>query len=109
MQRLDRLDVAPIGKTKGKRFVSLVAEHGPTKRPKRWFDSITYLWSEKMNCSANVYWIIPILLTVVVICMLIRPYTPSAMFDVGPLERVLWVIPILATWLAFFVGLWLAR
>ena len=54
-------------------------------------------------------WLIPVLLNVLILGFVLRPYKPSGMFDVGPIERVLWIVPLLLTWVVFFAFLWWAE
>ena len=62
----------------------------------------------KMTMTISV-WLIPVLLNVLILGFVLRPYKPSGMFDVGPIERVLWIVPLLLTWVVFFAFLWWAE
>jgi len=47
-------------------------------------------------------WVIPAAMTAVMLLMMLRPCdSPSSPYDFGPLFRILWVIPILATWVIY--------
>lgn len=61
-----------------------------------------------MKCTISV-WVVPILLNILMVGMVLRPYTPSGIFDPGPFERVLWIVPILLTWVFFFAYLWMVK
>lgn len=45
---------------------------------------------------------IPIILTLIVIGIMFRPYHPRGMYDFGDIFRLFWVIPILVIWLVYF-------
>lgn len=46
-------------------------------------------------------WIIPTILTLVMLAMMFRPWKSAGDWDYSFVFRVLWLIPILAMWVAF--------
>jgi hypothetical protein len=46
-------------------------------------------------------WFIPASMTAAMLLMMLRPYHPSSLYDFGPLFRLLWLIPILGTWVIY--------
>jgi hypothetical protein len=46
-------------------------------------------------------WAIPAAMTAAMLLMMLRPYSPSSLYDFGPLFRLLWLIPILGTWVIY--------
>lgn len=51
-------------------------------------------------------WIIPTLITVVMLGIMFRPYQRSGAYDFGQILRLLWIIPIMAVW-TFYLALML--
>ena len=45
---------------------------------------------------------IPIILTLILLGMMFRPYTQSGNFDFGLILRLFWIIPILFVWMVYF-------
>jgi hypothetical protein len=46
--------------------------------------------------------VVAIILSVVVIGVMLRPYERSCDYDFGAVFRLFWLIPLLGIWLAFF-------
>jgi hypothetical protein len=46
-------------------------------------------------------WVIPALITAVLLCIMLRPYRSSGHYDFGALFRVLWLIPISVVWMVY--------
>jgi len=46
---------------------------------------------------------IPIILTLILLGVMFRPYRASTYFDITPAFRLLWVIPMLVIWLVYFM------
>ena len=45
--------------------------------------------------------IIPILITVIMLCVMFRPYRSSGQYDFGMVFRLFWLIPIGAVWIIY--------
>ena len=55
-------------------------------------------------------WIIPTLLTAFLLGMMFRPWHSTGDYDFSYGLRVLWLIPVLAVWCAYFaLMLWLKK
>lgn len=54
-----------------------------------------------MNVTINSS-IIPIILTIIGLCVMFRPYHTSGDFDFGIIFRAFWLIPILIVWTLYF-------
>jgi len=53
-------------------------------------------------------WIIPTVVTVVMLCIMFRPFRASVDYDFSLVFRAFWLIPILAVWVIYFgVILWI--
>jgi hypothetical protein len=46
-------------------------------------------------------WIIPIFITVIMLCVMVRPYRSSGQYDFGMVFRLFWLIPIGAVWIIY--------
>lgn len=46
-------------------------------------------------------WIVPALITVILLCIMFRPYRSSGQYDFGQILRLFWLIPILAVWIFY--------
>jgi hypothetical protein len=44
-------------------------------------------------------WIVPALITVILLCVMFRPYRSSGQYDFGMVFRLFWLIPIGAVWM----------
>lgn len=49
-----------------------------------------------MTLTFSIYWI-PIVLTIVMLAIMFRPYHDCGRFDFGAINRIFWIIPILTT------------
>ena len=47
-------------------------------------------------------WCIPGILTIAMVCMILRPYKSSGDYDFGMVMRILWLIPIAIVWAVYF-------
>lgn len=55
-------------------------------------------------------WIIPVLITVVLLCIMLRPYHSSGDYDFGAIARIVWLFPIMATWIIYLsIMLWMKK
>lgn len=54
-----------------------------------------------MTITFSIVWV-PILLTIIMAIMMIRPYSNHGYFDLTPIFRAIWIIPILVVWLIYF-------
>ena len=53
-------------------------------------------------------WFIPASMTAAMLLMMLRPYRMSGDYDFGGFFRILWVIPILGTWVIYLaIMLWI--
>jgi hypothetical protein len=55
-----------------------------------------------MTCTIGL-WVIPLLLTLAMVARISRPYERRGDYDPGPIERVLWIVPILGVWLIYCI------
>lgn len=55
-----------------------------------------------MTCTIGL-WVIPLLLTIAMVALILRPYERRGDYDPGPIERVLWIVPILGVWLIYCI------
>ena len=46
-------------------------------------------------------WVIPILITIFLLAVMLRPYQQHGDYDFGAIFRVLWLIPILLVWIIY--------
>jgi hypothetical protein len=46
-------------------------------------------------------WIIPLLITVIMLCIMFRKYRSSEQYDFGIVFRLFWLIPIGAVWMVY--------
>jgi len=46
-------------------------------------------------------WIIPIFITVIMLCVMFRTYRSSCQYDFGMVFRLFWLIPIGAVWIIY--------
>jgi hypothetical protein len=46
-------------------------------------------------------WIIPILITVIMLCVMFRPYRSSGQYDFFFVFRLFWLLPIGAVWIIY--------
>lgn len=54
-------------------------------------------------------WIIPALITLALVCVMLRPYQRSGQYDFGQIFRLFWLIPIAAVWMVYMGFLLLFR
>ena len=47
-------------------------------------------------------WIVPAMLTAIMLFMMLRPYLMSGDYDFGGIFRVLWLVPIAIVWAIYF-------
>lgn len=53
-------------------------------------------------------WVVPTIMTAVMLGIMLRPYQESGWWDIGAIFRLFWLIPILAVWVAYMaLKLWL--
>lgn len=53
-------------------------------------------------------WIIPTIITVILLCIMFRPDRSSGTYNFGAIFRLLWIIPICATWMIYMgLMMWL--
>lgn len=45
---------------------------------------------------------IPVILTLILLIIMFRPYRSSGTYDFGAIFRSLWLIPILVIWMVYF-------
>lgn len=53
-----------------------------------------------MNITISAIWI-PLVITIVLLGVMTRPYRVRGSYDFGPIFRVFWLIPILAAWVVY--------
>jgi hypothetical protein len=46
-------------------------------------------------------WIVPVFITVILLCIMFRPYRSSGQYDFGQIFRLFWLIPIGAVWIIY--------
>lgn len=52
-------------------------------------------------------WIVPVIITVIMMVIMFRPYRSSGMYDFGAIFRLFWFIPIMVVWMIYLgVILW---
>lgn len=58
-----------------------------------------------MTLTVTAIWI-PIILTIVLLCIMFRPYHSSGMYDFGQIFRVGWIVPIMLVWIGYLYYGW---
>ncbi len=46
-------------------------------------------------------WIVPVFITVILLCIMFRPYRSSGQYDFGQIFRLFWLIPIGVVWMVY--------
>ena len=56
-----------------------------------------------MSLTINGYWL-PVVATILLLAIMLRPYRSSGSFDFGAIFRLFWLLPIALVWIAYLVA-----